>query len=103
MVSIGREIESESVVVIFNPRTGAIIHRHHVITEKGGKHPDEKIRERDALHQLRQAQPEFKAKTALLHIDPKTIKPGILYKVDAKKRVLVEQPIKIRRRRPSRQ
>ena len=102
MASIGFEMGNESVVVIFNPRTGAIIHRHDVITEKGGKHPDEKTRERDALHQLRQAQPECKAETALLHVNPKTIRPGILYKVDTKKRVLVEQPIKIRRRRPSR-
>ena len=95
MASIGTvEVGSESAVVIFDPRTGAIIHRHDVVTEKGGKHPDEKTRERDALEQFRHAQPEFKAKTAVIYVDPNTIKPQAPYKVDTKRLVLVEQPIK---------
>ncbi len=99
MATIGTfKVESESTVVIFDALNGRIVHRHDVVTAEGGKHPDEKTRERDALAQMKHAQPEFTRKTALLHVDPRALKARTLFKVDVKKRVLVEQPLKSRSR-----
>jgi hypothetical protein len=95
MATIGHfKVESESTVVIFDELDGRIVHRHDVVTAVGGKHPDEKTREQDALAQMKHAQPEFTRKTALLHVDARTLKPQTLFKVDVNKRVLVEQPFK---------
>jgi hypothetical protein len=95
MTTIGTiEIERESVVFIFDARTGRIVHSHHVVTMKGGVHPDQKTIERDAQEQLTYAQPALRLETAILHVDPATIKPRTLYNVDVSKLVLVEQPPK---------
>ena len=98
MVTIGTmEVEHESVVVIYDAKTGDILHRHDVVTAKGGKHPDESTREKDAYEQLSQAQPRQKSETAVLHADPRTLKPRTLYKVDINKRALVEHPLQLGR------
>jgi hypothetical protein len=85
------EIEAQSMVVVYDARTGRIIHAHYSITHKGGKHPDRPALERDALEELSRAQPSFTAKTAVLHVDPTRLTSGTLYSVDAKKVALVEQ------------
>jgi len=93
MQSIGTlEVEHESVLVAHDPHTGAIVHMHYVVTMKGGTHPDKKTMEKEALEQLSKAQPGMTRHVTLLHVDPKTIKPRTLYKVDVQKRLLVEQP-----------
>ena len=85
------EIEAESMVVVYDAKTGGIVHAHYSVTHKGGKHPDRQALERDALEELSRAQPSFTAKTAVLHVDPTRVTSGILYSVDAKKGALVEQ------------
>ena len=98
MATIGTmEVEHESVVVIYDAKTGDILHRHDVVTAKGGKHPNESTREKDAYEQLSQAQPRQKSETAVLHADPRTLKPRTLYKVDINKRALVEHPLQLGR------
>jgi hypothetical protein len=88
------EIERESFVVLYEPSTGRIVHMHNAVTVNGGKHPDQNTLEKDAKEQLSQAQPNFKEKIALLHVDPSSLKPRTLYKVDTKNRVLIETEIK---------
>jgi len=84
-------IEQESVVVIYDPKTGAVIHRHHAITAKGGTHPDQKTLENDAMEQLRHARPQLQAgETAFLHVDPASLEARTMYKVDVAKRALVK-------------
>ena len=85
------EVAHESMVVFYDGRTGRIVHTHKVVTFEGGEHPDRKTIERDALEQLRRAQPKFTKKPEILHIDPRSVDPDKLYKIDPKKRVLVEQ------------
>jgi len=98
MATIGTmEVEHESVVVIYDAKTGDILHRHDVVTAKGGKHPDESTREKDALEHFSRAQPGRKSETAVLHADPRTLKPRTLYKVDIKKRALMEHPLQLGR------
>jgi hypothetical protein len=84
------EIEQESTVVVHDPGTGNIVHVHHVVTAKGGKHPDRTTLEKEALDQLSRAQPKVSKAMAVLHVEPGQIKPNLPYKVDVKKRVLVE-------------
>ena len=64
---------------------------------KGGTHPDESTREKDALEHFSKAQPGRKSKTAVLHANPRTLKPRTLYKVDIKKRALMEHPLQLGR------
>jgi len=91
MTHIGTvEVDRESAVVIYEPRTGQILHLHYVATMKGGSHPDQKTQERDALEQLSHAQPDAKKATAILHVDAAEIEPGRVYKVDPKRRRLVK-------------
>lgn len=94
MTHIGTlEVEHESIVVVYDPQTGRVVHRHHVVTMKGGQHPDQKTMEKDAMEQLSQAQPGVTGKLAFLHVDPRTLKPGALQKVDTATHVLVEIPL----------
>jgi hypothetical protein len=36
------EVESESTCVLYDPRTGQVMHSHQVLTLKGGERPSEK-------------------------------------------------------------
>jgi len=94
MASIGTlEVEHESLVVLYDPQTGRVVHQHQVVTMKGGQHPDEKTMEKEAMEQLSHMQPGVTAKLSVLHVDPRALKPGALHKVDTAKHVLVEMPL----------
>jgi hypothetical protein len=84
------EVEQQSLAVIHDPATGRIVHMHFVETMKGGVHPSQATIEADAHEQLKRGQPGLTTKTAVLHVDPRTVRPGIAYAVDTKKSVLVE-------------
>ena len=84
------EVAQESMVVLYDPESGHVVHMHHSVTFKGGKHPDRVSLEKDARHELSQAQPTFAERTALLHVDPASIRPATLYKVDVKAGKLVQ-------------
>lgn len=88
------DVTRESGVVIYDAKTGAIVHRHEVVTVAGGTHPDDKAIEAEALALFAQAQPGQKAKTAVLHFDPRTLAPDRLHKVDVAARKLVEIQVK---------
>jgi hypothetical protein len=93
MAHIGTlEVEHESLVVLYDPQTGRVVHQHQVVTMKGGQHPDEKTMEKDAMEQLAHIQPGVTQKLSVLHVDPRTLKPEALHKVDTAKHVLVEAP-----------
>lgn len=91
MPTIGTvEVTHESGVAIYDAKTGDIVHRHEVITVRGGDHPDANAIEREALALFAQAHPDLKARIAVLHFDPKSLAPGRLHKVDVAARKLVE-------------
>ncbi|HWK95972.1 MAG TPA: hypothetical protein VNR39_11165 [Pseudolabrys sp.] len=92
MASVGTlEVANESAVAIYNAKTGEIVHRHEVLTLRGGTHPDPKTIEREAHAEFKAAQPSFKAEVATLHFDPAKLKPDALYKVNVKTGALVER------------
>lgn len=99
------EIEHESMVVLYEPRTGRIVHRHEVVSTKGAEHPDERTREADAREQLRLAQPDAAdavAKVEALHVEPARWEADRVYRVDPKNRVLTEVKRRARAAPPKR-
>lgn len=95
------EVEKESMVVLYEPRTGRIVHRHEVVSARGAVHPDERTQEEDAREQLRLARPDLRAEhqadVRALHVEPARWQPDRLYRVDPEKRALVEEPERPRR------
>ena len=95
------EVDRRSTVVIYDERTGRIVHRHEVVTMRGGSHPDERTIEADAREELERSRaessgqlsvrPESSQRLAALHVDPARVKPGVTYRVDVQKRALVEE------------
>lgn len=82
------EVEQVSMVVVYDPDTGDIVHTHQCISLRGGKHPTKKALEEEAL------EPESRGKTigkkmSLLHVDPQKLKMDTHYRVDTKKLSLV--------------
>jgi len=91
MTTIGTiPVEHESVAVLYEPHTGQVLHRHHVVTFRGGQHPDESTIERDAREQLAHARPTLAHPVAVLHVDPRLVGSTAIHRVDTKRGVLVE-------------
>jgi hypothetical protein len=84
------KVAHESMVVLYEPETGGILHTHRVVTFEGGKHPTKESLEKEALEQLRLAQPKLTKQPAFLHSAANSMKAGALYKVDKQKKALVE-------------
>ena len=101
MSDVRLEVDQRSTVVIYDERTGQIVHRHEVVTMRGGSHPDERTIEADAREELERSRgessgrlsgrPEASQRLAALHVDPARVKPDATYRVDVRKRTLVEQ------------
>ena len=86
------KVTHESLVVLYEAETGRIVHTHRVVTFQDGEVADRGTLERQALEQLRMAQPEFTKQPSFLHCAPTSMKADSLYKVDTRKNVLVEIP-----------
>jgi hypothetical protein len=84
-----QQFDRESLVVVYNPADGSVVHRHYCSTSHGGVHPDDKTLEKSALEFASLANPAH-AKMSVLHLDPAGIKPKTNYRVDLAKLVLVE-------------
>jgi hypothetical protein len=83
------EVEQWSMVVIYDPVSGEILHTHESMTLRGGTHPDRKALEKDARDHALQAGRDA-GKASLLHVDPTSVKSGAQYRVDTKSPALVE-------------
>ena len=83
-------VSKERLIVLYDAVTGHIVHTHRVVTFKDGEHPDKATLEKQALEQLRLAQPQFTKKPQLLHTAPTSMRADAIYKVDKQKKALVE-------------
>jgi hypothetical protein len=97
------EVEHESTVLVYHPDSGDILHYHHVVTMRGGKHPDKQTLEKHAMAQFSQAQPHITTKMAALHVKSSDIRPNAFYRVDTANQSLVEVSKPQRSSRPSAQ
>jgi hypothetical protein len=86
------KVTHENLVVLYEAETGRIVHTHRVVTFQDGEIPDRSTLEKQALEQLRLAQPQVTKRPEFLHVAPTSMKADTLYKVDGRKKVLVEIP-----------
>jgi hypothetical protein len=77
-----------SMVVVYDPKTGQIVHRHEVITSRGGTHPDKPGIEKLVADQLLSARNISVNGLAFLHVDPEAVELGTRYTVDVASRTL---------------
>ena len=85
------QAERWSMVVVYDPATGVIVHSHQELTAPGGQHADDATIEKEALSHA--AGRAGGAKLAALHVDPRGLKPDTHYRVDTTRHALVESAI----------
>jgi hypothetical protein len=78
-----------SMVVLYDSKTGDILHTHQAVTTRGGTHPDPATLERLAADHASRARNTSVAGMAFLHVDPSKIDSEAHYTVDVKSRSLV--------------
>jgi hypothetical protein len=85
--------EHQSMVVVFEPTDGRIVHSHahYYVTLGGRKPPDDKQLETKAAELIANRGIAVD-RMAFLHLEPGAIKPDAVYGVDTKTRKLVEIP-----------
>src|SRR5215471_19609047 len=62
--------EHWSMVIIYNPNTGDIVHTHQAVTTRGGQHPNRGALEKEAAEHAARARNESVESMAFLHVDP---------------------------------
>jgi len=90
---ITSEGDTIAIVVLYDPRDGKIAHIHGSAVDAGSTLPDHATIEKEARDYLARYADKGRPRTrklSVLHVDPKSFKPRASYKVDPKKRVLVE-------------
>ena len=89
------EIGWQALMVLYDPVNGKIAHVHYAGGDQGSKRPTRETLEQEALEYAARV-PSVRArrfnvkKLSFLHLDPETFKTDRVYKVDIKKRILVE-------------
>jgi hypothetical protein len=73
-----------SMVVLYDPKSGAIVHSHQVVTHPGGVHPDAQALEKQALEHAGHAHKAPLQGMAVLHVNPRELDLEASYAVDVK-------------------
>jgi len=79
-----------SMVVLYDPSTGAIVHTHQAVTTRGGTHPDQAALEKKAADHASRATNKPMDGMAFLTVDPRGFELDARYSVDVKSRALVK-------------
>lgn len=84
---------SEQVQVVYDGKTGRIIHVHKVSTLRGGETPSEKdVHTRALEHAAVLHGTEKRESMKVISVDPKDFRHGESFKIDTKKLRLVALP-----------
>lgn len=93
------EIEDWAMAVVYDRKTGDIVHTHQSVTVKGGRAPGDKALQRDALAHAADARgAQQKKGWAVLRVDPRRLKVDAHYRVNPE----TEKLETVRRRKRSR-
>ena len=92
-------IDDWSMVVVYDRQTGRIVHRHQTVTFQGARLPDRETLERSALELAAPQGTPAARRWAALHVDPRSLNAEAAYKVDPRKKALVEVKPRGRARR----
>jgi hypothetical protein len=76
------EFDQWSMVVLYDPKSGAIVHSHQVVTSRGGVHPDQPTLEKLALEHASHARKAPVQGVAVLHVNPHEFDFHAVYSVD---------------------
>jgi hypothetical protein len=77
-----------SMVVLYDPKTGDIMHTHQAVTTRGGTHPDQAALEKEATEHASRLTKAPVVGMAFLAVDPREIDLTARYTVDIKTRSL---------------
>jgi len=80
---------SEKCCVLFDPKDGAILHVHRVVTMEGAAETPDSLLEARARHLAKGFGLDV-ASLEFLPVDPTHIQPGVKYTVDRGKRCLID-------------
>jgi hypothetical protein len=85
--------ESRKMCVLYDPENGIAIHTHEAITFTGGRIVEDKEMEANAFQQATKVGKDT-SKLKTLHVSPKDVERGSVYKVDLEslRLVKVERP-----------
>src|SRR5215469_5082336 len=89
------EREAVHAMVVYDPKTGAILHRHISVLYQGGRSQERPELEKRAL-ELTAARGIDTTPLRVLHVDPAVFGEAIEYRVDVKRQALVprrEKPL----------
>jgi hypothetical protein len=86
------EPEALQVLVVYDVKTGAIVHRHHVVTLPGAPRRSKEELEARALELVRSLTGTNKD-LAVLHADPQAFLEPVEYRVDPKKQEFVRRQL----------
>jgi len=86
-----------SMVVLYDPKTGNILHKHQAVTTRGGTHPDQATLEKEAADHASRARNIPVDGVAFLAVDPREIDHNARYTVDVKNRSLLKAAPRARR------
>lgn len=81
-----------SMVVLYDPKTGDVVHTHQAVTTRGGTHPDPATLEALALGHAARVRQAPVTGVAFLHVDPSGIDSAARYTVDVATRSLKAAP-----------
>ena len=85
------------MVVLYDPKTGDIVHTHQAVTTRGGTHPDEAALEKEAAEHASRVRSASVAGMGFLHVDPSKVDLNVRYAVDVRSRSLVKAPPRARK------
>jgi hypothetical protein len=71
-----------SMVVLYDPKTGDIMHTHQAVTTRGGTHPDQATLEKEAAEHASRLSNIPVDRMACLAVDPREIDLKARYTVD---------------------
>jgi hypothetical protein len=86
-----------SMVVLYDPKTGDIMHTHQAVTTRGGTHPDQAALEKEAAEHASRVRKAPVGGMAFLAVDPREIDLAARYTVDIKTRSLRKAPPRARK------
>jgi hypothetical protein len=98
MVTGNFEVQSDRACVVYDAKTGRILHVHRVITLRGGEDPSGPQIEARALELMRTDKKKTPRVKTLL-VDSKNFRSGTVPRVNVKTRSLVSKPAGARRRK----
>ena len=84
------EPEAVHGMVVYDPKTGAIVHRHIAVRYPGGRTQKKPALEKRAL-ELTAARGIDTKRLRVLHVDPAAFSDGVEYRVDVKRQALVQR------------